>query len=192
MSATFDIGADERRRFLRVLIASASIHAILLLFLALSPSFSSAPALPGAITVDLVGLPGPASGPKAAPAPKPPAAKPKPVEPAAPIPPPPEVAKPVPPPPEVAKPVPPPPSPKAEKVLPKEATQAPEKVKPAPKPVKPAPAPKPAAKPVKQASIDDVLSQLRDEAGEAEPVPVDQAPAGAFRPGRGRAREAAA
>lgn len=167
MSATYDIEEDERRRFRRFLIASGLVHLALLLLLAFSPSFSSAPALPAAITVDLLASPGPPPAAKTAPAAK--VARPAP----APVPPaPPAKPEPVPPaPPPVAKPV-PPPSPKAETVLPKEAAKAPEQVRPAPAPAKPAP-PQPAAKPAppqKQASIDDVLSQLRAEAGETAPV----------------------
>ncbi len=168
MSATYDIEEDERRRFRRFLIGSGLVHLALLLLLAFSPSFSSAPALPAAITVDLLAAPGPPPAAMTAPAAK--VAKPAP----APVPPPPAAkAEPVPPapPPPVAKPV-PPPSPKAETVLPKEAAKAPEQVKPAPAPAKPAP-PQPAAKPAppqRQASIDDVLSQLRAEAGETAPI----------------------
>jgi TonB family protein len=176
MSETYDSLDDERRRFRRFLIASVLAHTTLLLLLAFGPSFSRVPQLPAAITVDLLAAPGPppasksTSMPKAPkpasapPAPAPPIAKPEPVPPPAP-------------PPPVAKPVPPPPSPKAETVLPKEAAKAPEQVKPAPAPVKPAPAPaappQPAAKPAppqKQSSIDDVLSQLRSEAGESAPI----------------------
>jgi TonB family protein len=193
MSATYDIEEEERGRFRRFLIASAAVHFVLLLLLALGPQCSSTPQLPAAITVDLLAAPGPPPAPRAsASAPK--AAKPAPVPaPPAPTPPPP-VAKPepVPPPPAspppVAKPAPPPPPPTAEKVLPKESAKAPEQAKPAPAPAKPAPAPPPpAAKPAppqasakpaapqKQANIDDVLSQLRAEAGESAPAPVDEA-----------------
>ncbi|MCC6641249.1 MAG: TonB C-terminal domain-containing protein [Deltaproteobacteria bacterium] len=173
MSATWDVDEAERRIFRRVLLASLLAHVALLLVLALSPSFSHTPELPAAITVDLLAAPGAPPAAKAAPAakapkpaPAPPAAKPEPV-------PPPPRAEPAPPavPPPVAKPTPPPP-PKAETVLPKEAAKAPEQVKPAPAPAKPAP-PQPAAKPAppqRQASIDDVLSQLRAEAGETEPI----------------------
>jgi TonB family protein len=176
MSATYDIEEDERRRFRRFLIVSGGAHALLLLLLALSPSFSNAPDLPAAITVDLLASPGLPAASKSAPAAT--AAKPVP----APVPPPPaQKAEPLPPapPPPVAKPLPPPPSPKAETVLPKDAAKAPEQVKPTPAPAKPAPAPpQPAAKPAppqKQVSIDDVLSQLRAEAGESAPAPIEEA-----------------
>ncbi len=177
MTATWDVEEAERRTFRRVLIASLLAHVGLLLVLALSPSFSHTPELPAAITVDLLAAPGPPPAAKSASAaktPEPP--KPAPAKPV-PAPPPPPAAKPEPvppppaPPPPVAKPAPPPP-PKAETVLPKEAAKAPEQAKPTPAPAKPAPA-QPAAKPAppqKQASIDDVLSRLRAEAGESEPV----------------------
>ena len=169
MSATYDIDEDERRRFRRFLTASGVAHAVLLLLLAVSPSFRNAPDLPAAITVDLLAAPGLPAASKPAPAAKLP---PTPVPPS-PTPKPEPVAPPAPPPP-VAKPLPPPPSPKAETVLPKEAAKTPEQAKPSPAPVKPAPAPpQPAAKPAqpqKQVSIDDVLSQLRAEAGETAPI----------------------
>jgi len=198
MGATYDSEEEERRRFRRFLIGSAGVHLALLLFLALRPNFSNTPPLPAAITVDLLAAPGlpPAArgalAPKAAkpvPAPTPPAPRPAPpVAKPEPVPPPPSppVAKPMPPPP-VAKPTPavpvakPAPPPTAEKVLPKEAAKAPELAKPVPPaPTPPAPAAPAAsaakpAPPQKQASIDDVLSQLRAEAGESAPAPVADA-----------------
>lgn len=183
MSATWnEFDADDRRSFRRVLLVSAAVHAVLLLLLALGPSFSTAPALPQAITVDLLAAPGPPPAARAAPK----AEKARAPEPAAKVPPPPVAkAEPVPPPP-AAKPEPvppPPPPPKAAKLLPKEAVKAPEAAKPAPPPPKPAPAAekakpapaRPAPPPAKQANIDDVLAQLRADAGEAAPVPVQQA-----------------
>ena len=178
MNATWnEFDDDDRRSFRRVLLVSAAIHAVLLLVLAVGPSFSSPPAMPQVITVDLLAAPGPPPAAKAAP--KPAQAKARAPEPAAPLPPPPAAkAEPVPPPPAAkAEPAPPPP-PKAAKLLPKEAAKAPEAVKPAPPPPKPAPpaAPaKPAPPPAKQANIDDVLAQMRAAAGEAAPEPIEQA-----------------
>ncbi len=174
MSATYDLDEEERRRFRRFLLISLGVHAALLLPLAFGSFFSSAPQIPAAITVDLLARPGPPPAPK--PAVK--AATPKPAPPAPPaakVPP-----APVPPPPAVKpEPVQPPPPVKQATVLPKEAMKAPEKVKPAPEPPKPTPAPpqpvaKPAPPPQKQASIDDVMSKLRAEAGETAPMPVEE------------------
>ncbi len=162
MGATWDMEDDDRRRFRRFLLGSGIVHAVLLAVLAVGPRGSAPVDLAAAITVDLLAAPGPAPAAKVAPAAKAP-------KPAAPLPPPPAKAEPLPPPPKPeAKPVPPPP--KADTtVLPKEAVKAPEKVKPA------APAPKPAPQPQKQVSIDDVLSQLRAEAGETAPAPIEEA-----------------
>ena len=176
MSATYDVDEDDRRRFRRFLLISLGVHAALLLFLAVGSFFSSPPQIPAAITVDLLARPGPAPAAKPAakapaptPAPPAPPTPPAAKEPPAPVPPPP-VAKP--------EPVPPPPPVKQATVLPKEAMKAPEKVKLAPEPPKVAPAPpQPAAKPPppqKQASIDDVMSKLRAEAGETAPMPVEE------------------
>lgn len=180
MSATWDAHDGPGWSFPRVLLVSAIAHAVLLLLLAVSPSFSSAPSLPDAITVDLLAPPGPppaaksgpkakAAAPKAIPAPPTPKAAPEPV-------PPPQV-KPAPLPPPPAKPAPAPPPPTTAKVLPKEASKAPEAVKPAPPPstaAAPAPAAKPAP-PARQQNIDDVMAQLRAEAGEESPAPVEEA-----------------
>ena len=171
MNATWgefdDSGDSGGWSFRRVLLASAAAHVVLLVVLAIGPAFSSPPAIPQAITVDLLAPPGPPPAAKAAAkaakaaAPKP--AAPKPAEKL----PPPPAAK--------AEPKPPPPPTEA-KLLPKEAAKAPEAAKPPPPAAKPAPAPpKPAPPPTKQANIDDVLSQLRAEAGEEAPDPVEQA-----------------
>jgi len=162
--------AEDRRRFRAMVLGSGAAHALLLLFLVLGPSLSSPPpGIPGVVVVDVVTMapgltPAPAAAPKpVAPRPAPPPPKPK----AEPIPPPEPVAPPKPPPPVVAK-----------KVLPKEATAKPEP-KPAPKPVAKAP-PKPAAKPPpKQVDYDDLMKELRSDAGEARPEAVQQAASGA-------------
>lgn len=181
MNATWgEFDDDDRRSFRRVLLVSVAAHAVLLLLVAIGPRFSSTPAVPQAITVDLLAPPGPPPAAKAAP--KPAKAKAPAREPAAPIPPPPAAkAEPVPPPPTPkANPAPPPPPTEA-KLLPKEAAKAPEAVKPPPAVAKVAPAPpqaapaKPAPPPARQASIDDVLAQMRADAGEAAPEPVEEA-----------------
>lgn len=171
MGATWDMEHDDRRRFRRMLLASGIAHATLLVVLAAAPQGSQPLDLSAAITVDLLAAPGPPPAAKAAavakaPAPKPPA---PPAAKAEPVPPPP-TAEPVPPPP------PPPPKPSTT-VLPKEAVKAPEQVKPTPPVPQPVakPAAKPAPQPQKQASIDDVLSQLRAEAGETDPAPIEEA-----------------
>jgi TonB family protein len=71
------------------------------------------------------------------------------------------------------KPKPKPPAP-VKKVLPAQPTRPPEP-KPAPKPV-PKPEPKPVAEP--QVDYDDLMAQLREEAGETEEAPVEVAGTG--------------
>jgi TonB family protein len=154
----------ERRAFRRALTWSLAGHAGLLGLLVLHPSFLPTPhELPGVVMVDLVAAPpGPAPRPAPKPAPAKPAPKPAPAKPA-------ELPKPVPPPP------PPPPRPK-EVVLPKEPVKPPEKPPP-PKPQeKPPPRPEP-AKPKSAGDLDQVLAELRHEAGETAPKPVETATA---------------
>jgi colicin import membrane protein len=137
---------DRERRFRRVLVWSAAVHLLLVLLVVASPRpKGTAVGFPGVVRVDLVALPAPAA---------PPDAKPSPPE-----------ARPAPPPP-------PPPAPVPEKkVLPKEPTQAAAKpvAKPVPKPAAPAP---PAAQPEKEPEVgyDELLAQLRQEAGASAPA----------------------
>jgi colicin import membrane protein len=144
-----ELEEERRQQFRRMLWISAALHAVLLLMFVIGwrPGRTQV-GIPGVVRVDLVALePGPA---KPAPRPARPQAKPAPK---------------------------PPPPPKPEKVLlPKEAVAKPAP-KPAPKPeVKPAPVPpKPLEEPA--AEYDDLLAQLREEAGEATPS-APQAAAG--------------
>jgi colicin import membrane protein len=146
---------DERQRqFRRFVGISAAVHAGLALLFWIGPIRHSTPNLPVVERVELVEAL--ASAPAARPAPARPApAKPKP---------------------------PPPPPPQAKKVLPKEPAPLPK-----PKPAEAKPEPKPEAKPEPKAKepepaaeqdYEDVLAQLRNEAGEPKPSPVE-APAAA-------------
>lgn len=166
-SAALHVSEPRTRAFRRALAWSLGGHVCLLLLAVWSPLPSRTHDLPAVVEVTLVSAPPgappvapkPAPKPQVAPAPPPPAAKPEP--------------KPIP----EAEPAPPPPKPVADKVLlPKEATKVP-KPKPAPKaPAKAPPAPPPARE---QVALDDLLSELRSEAGEAMPeaVEVAEAPA---------------
>lgn len=175
-AGSFDEG--DRKRFRAMVLGSAGAHLLLLAFLALGPGLSPPPpGIPGVVMVDIVTMapglsPAPAAAPKAV-ARRP--APPKPAPKAEPIPPPDPVAPPKPPPPVVNK-----------QVLPKEAVAKP---KPAPRPVeKPAEkpiakeppklAPKPAAK---QVDYDDLMKDLRADAGEERPEAIAQAASGAGR-----------
>jgi TonB family protein len=140
---------DERQRqFRRLVGGSALIHAALALLFVLGPVRKTGPVLPAVERVTLVE----AVAPSARPAP----------------------ARPAP-----ARPKPPPPP--AKKILPKEPAPAPKpkpveaKPKPEPRP-KPEPAVKPPEPAVEQ-DYEDVLEQLRSEAGEPKPTPVETATA---------------
>jgi TonB family protein len=144
--------AERQRQFRRFVAVSAALHVMLALAFWIGPIRHSNRALPVVERVNLVeALP---AAPAARPAPTAPApAKPKP---------------------------PPPPPPVAKKVLPKQPAPLP-KPKPAeakPKPkAEPKPQPKPKeAEPAPEQELDDVLAQLRSEAGETTPTPVEQAP----------------
>ncbi len=161
MTERVEDGPDVERHALRRALAwSLAGHAMLLGLLVLHPAFLRTPhELPGVVMVDLVAAP-------PGPAPRPAPAKPAPKA----APPPPAAPKPVPPPP------PPPPQPK-EVVLPKEPVKLPEKPPPPkPRPEKPAPRPEP-AKPKSAGDLNDVLAELRKEAGETRPQPVPTAAA---------------
>jgi TonB family protein len=143
---------DERQRqFRRFVGISAAVHVVLAVLFWIGPVRHTGKALPAVERVELVEALASA-----------PAARPKP-------------ARPVP-----AKPKPPPPPPPAaKKVLPKEPAPLP-KPKPAEaKPqAKPEPKPEPKAKepePAPEQDYEDVLEQLRSEAGEPAPAPVEQA-----------------
>jgi colicin import membrane protein len=144
-----ELEEERRQQFRRMLWVSAALHGVLVLLFVIGwrPGRTHV-GIPGVVRVDLVALePGPAK-PAARPAPRP-----------------------------QAKPVPKPPPPKPEKVLlPKEAVAKPAP-KPAPKPeVKPAPAP---PKPLEEDAVDydDLLAQMREQAGEDAPS-APQAAAG--------------
>jgi colicin import membrane protein len=141
---------DERQRqFRRFVGISAAIHAVAALLMWIGPIRHSPSNLPVVERVQLVE----ALAPAARPAP----------------------ARPAP-----AKPKPPPPP--AKKVLPKEPAPLPKpepvKAKPKPEPkLEPKPEPKPKEEPAPEQDYEDVLDQLRKEAGETTPAPVEQAAA---------------
>jgi TonB family protein len=145
---------DERQRqFRRLVGVSAALHVVFVLAFWIGPIRRSGPVLPAVVRVNLVEAL--ATAPAARPAP---AALPKPLPP-------------------------PPPPPVAKKVLPKQPAPLP-KPKPVeakPKPAEPKPKvepkPEPKAKepePAPEQELDDVLAQLRNEAGETAPKPVEQ------------------
>jgi outer membrane biosynthesis protein TonB len=135
----------RQREFRRFVGWSAGAHLAMLGFAVISP-FSGSHIDPSqVIAVDLVSLPASAL------APSPPAPAPKKASP-------PE-AKPVPPAPE-------PPKPK-EIVLPKNPEREPSKPKPKPKEATPQPEP--------EKDLEDLLADMRKEAGEAEPAPTPEA-----------------
>ena len=167
-SVALHVPEPRERAFRRALAWSLGGHAFLLVLALWNPLPSRTHDLPAVVEVTLVSAPPgappaapkPAQRPRAAPPAPPPAPKPEP--------------KPLP----QAEPAPPPPKPVPDKVLlPKEATKTP-KPKPEPK-AAPKPAAPPAPLPVKeQVALDDLLSELRAEAGEAPPeaVAVAEAP----------------
>lgn len=148
---------DEReRQFRRFVLLSAALHLAFGLLFWWSPLKPAGTSLPAVVRVDLVTMADIAPAAKPAPAPKPaPAAKPPP---------------------------PPPPPPEVKKVLPKQPAPLP-KPKPAeakPAPVKPKPQEKPKEQPkppepAPEVSYEDAIAQLRQEAGEPAPQPVEQA-----------------
>ena len=148
---------DERQRqFRRLVGVSAALHVVFALAFWIGPIRRSGPVLPAVVRVNLVEAL--ATAPAARPAP---AALPKPLPP----PPPPPVAKKV-----LPKQPAPLPKPKPAEAKPKPAEPKPKvEPKPEPKPKEPEPAP--------EQELDDVLAQLRNEAGETAPKPVEQAPA---------------
>ena len=145
---------DRERQFRRFIGISAALHlglGILFWWSPLRPELGTV--LPAVVRVDLVTMADLAPAPKPAPA-----------------------AEPKPPPP------PPPPPPKAKKLLPKQPAPLPKPkpkaAKPPPVPPKAEPKPKEEPKPPEPApeqDYDDVLDQLRKEAGETAPKPVEQA-----------------
>jgi colicin import membrane protein len=150
---------DERQRqFRRFVVLSAALHLALGFLFWWSPLKPSGTALPAVVRVDLVTMADIAPAPKPVPAP---AARPPP---------------PPPPPPEVKKVLPKQPAP-LPKPKPVEAKPKPEKPKPQDKPKeKPKQEPKP-PEPAPEQDYEDVLAQLRQEAGETTPKPVEQAQA---------------
>jgi len=149
---------DERQRqFRRFVVVSAAFHAALAVLFWINPSRHSGTVLPAVVRVDLVTMEAPIPAEKPAPVP----------------------AKPPPPP--------PPPPPEAKKVLPKQPAPLPKpkpveaKPKPKPKPEeKPKEEPKKPPEPAPEQDYEDVLAQLRKEAGEttAKPVEAPQAAVG--------------
>jgi TonB family protein len=75
-------------------------------------------------------------------------------------------------------PPPPPPPPEVAKVLPKEPAPLPKptEAKPKPEVVKPEPKPKVEPEPEPEQNYEDVLANLRKDAGETEPTPVEEPP----------------
>ncbi|HVN37241.1 MAG TPA: TonB C-terminal domain-containing protein [Myxococcota bacterium] len=141
----------RKREFRRFVSWSAGAHLAVLGIVVISPGFHSRFDASQVIAVDLVSLPASALAPSVAPA----------------LPPPPS-AKPVPP--AEKAPPPPPESPKPkEVVLPKNPEREPSKPKPAPKPQEVAPKP--------EKDLDDLLADMRKDAGETAPAPkpVEQA-----------------
>ncbi len=141
---------EPERSFGRFVLGSALLHVAAASLLALSPPrLPSASPLPeGVVQVRLV-------APGAGAPPRPAAAPPEPAPPPAPE----------------APPQPPPPKPQ-KVVLPEQTTRAPEP-KPAPPKPRARPKPKPEPAPPPQAlDYDDVLAQLREDAGEPEPTQV--------------------
>jgi colicin import membrane protein len=141
---------DERRRqFRRFVAVSAALHVAFAVAFWVGPVRRSGTAQPAVVRVDLRTIEELGPVPKARPAP--PAPKPKP----------------------------PPPPPEAKKVLPKQPAPLP---KPKPAEAKPRPEPKaepkPKQEPAPEQSYEDVIAQLREQAGETKPVEVTQAPAG--------------
>jgi len=138
----------RKREFRRFVRWSAGAHVAVLGVVMISPGFHSRFDASQVIAVDLVSLPASALAPSAAP-------------------PPPPSAKPVPP--AEEKPAPPePPKPK-EVVLPKNPEREPQKPKPEAKPKEVAPKP--------EKDLDDLLADMRKDAGETAPAPkpVEQA-----------------
>jgi TonB family protein len=148
---------DRQRQFRRFVVLSTVLHMGLLFLAWWSPIRPTGTALPAVVRVDLVTM----SDLAPVPAPKPVKAPPAPPPP--PPPPPPEVKKVLP-----KQPAPlPKPKPKPEaKKPPPEKPKAEEKPKEEPKPPEPAPA---------EQDYEDVLAQLRNEAGEQAPKPIEQA-----------------
>jgi len=143
-----EIEEERERQYRRWLLVSAAAHVALAVVFLVSPRSGSRVALPGVVRVDLVA----AAPARPAPAPVKAPAKPAPPKPA---------PKPVP------KPPPPPPVPE-KKVLPTEPTA------PKPKP-KPEPRAEPAAEPAPaepEPDYEDVMAQLREQAGEDAPSPA--------------------
>ena len=137
-----DLRKREFRRFVRW---SAGAHLAVLGIVVISPGFHSRFDASQVIAVDLVSLPASALAPSLAPAP--------------PLPP---SAKPVPPAEKAPPPPPEPPKPK-EVVLPKNPEREPPKPKPAPKPQEAPPKP--------EKDLDDLLADMRKDAGETAPAP---------------------
>ena len=146
---------DERdRQFRRFVGLSAALHLLLGFLFWWSPLEPTGTALPAVVRVDLVTVADLAPAPAAKPPP------------------------------------PPPPPPEVKKVLPKQPAPLPKpkpvEVKPKPKPPEPKPQEKPKEQPkppepAPEVSYEDAIAQLRDEAGETAPKPVEQvqaAPAG--------------
>ncbi len=143
---------DERQRqFRRFVVVSAALHVALAVLFWLNPTLQRGTALPAVVQVELVTMA------DIAPAPKPAEVKAKP-------------------------PPPPPPPPEVKKVLPKQPAPLPKpepvEAKPKPKPeAKPKEEPKKPPEPAPEQDYEDVIAQLRKEAGETSPRPVETAQA---------------
>ncbi|MDJ0867842.1 MAG: energy transducer TonB [Myxococcota bacterium] len=159
--------AERQRELRRLLVVSALVHAVAAAGLVFAPTPRASVALPAVVAVDLVSLPAAAAAQR-------PAAQPTPA-------------------PEPA-PRPPPPAPK-KVVLPETPTRPPApKAKPKPK-AKPRPRRDPEPPPSEPVEYDDLMAQLRAEAGEtrpAAPAPEPAAKGGARGPGVAVSAEVAA
>jgi colicin import membrane protein len=141
-----ELEEERERRFRRMVAWSAGVHVLLLaLVLAAPRPQGTSVGMPGVIRVDLVAAAAPPAPPAEAPA------RPQ--------------ARPAPPPPPPKPPVP------ERKVLPKEPTQAAVRPQPKPEPAPVAPAPTPAPEPEREPEVgyDELLAQLRQEAGATAP-----------------------
>jgi TonB family protein len=141
------LGEIRKREFRRMLVASLVAHTAMVA-LTMIEIQSSSVMLPGVVSVELVSLPGAVALP--APAPKAAPAKPEPI-------------------PEPEPEPPPPPKPVVKKVVLPEQSSTP-KPKAVKKVVKKPPPPT-------QENYDDVMAQLRADAGESKPEPVTRRPA---------------
>lgn len=155
-----DPGAERERQFRRFVAISAAAHLVLAGLFLFAPTPRRTTVLPGVVRVDLVAAPAPAPPAAAKPEPKPAPPKPRPAP----------------------KPKPKPPVPE-KVVLPEKPVAKPEP-RPEPKPAEPAVAPEAPAE--DDIEYDDLMEQLRKEAGEDAPAAPSQVAGTGGVPGGGR------